>query len=204
MKVGIIGSGDIGGPLGRLWTAAGHEVFFSSRNPSDLADLAASAGPSADYGTVDEAIDFSDVLLEAVPFGAAMKLSPERYAGKTLISASNYYPECDGNIDLGGLSQSEAFAARLPQTKVVKAFNMMFAAEMAARADGKTTKRIAILLAGDDAEARAIAARLVEDAVFAPVDAGALANGRFLESGGPLYAKRMSEGEARRGLENVP
>lgn len=200
MKIGIIGSGGIGGSLGRLWAAAGHQVFFSSRNPDQLHDLASKAGANASYGRVEEAIAFSDLLLEAIPFAAAMRLPAEDYAGKVIINASNYYPHRDGEIDLGVLSQSEAFAARLPGARVVKAFNMMFAEEMAARADGKTEERLAILYAGDDAAAKRIAAQLIEEAIFAPVDAGGLANGVYFENGGPLYAKRMSADTARESL----
>lgn len=202
MKIGIIGSGDIGGSLGRLWAKAGHEVFFASRNPGDLEQLARQAGDNAAFGTVEEAHGFSELLLEAIPYHAAMKLEPRAYAGKMLISASNYYPERDGEIDLGGgLSQTEALAARLPDTRVVKAFNMMYAQEMAARADGETDERLAILYAGDDAEARKAAAGLIEDALFAPVNAGALANGRWFEHRGPLYGERMTGEEAKARLQ---
>lgn len=201
MKIGIIGSGNIGSPLGRLWAAAGHEVMFSSRHPESLDALATQAGDNASCGSIDQAIAFADTLFEAIPYAAVMQLSPEAYAGKTLISASNYYPERDGDIELDGRSQSEALAARLPETTVIKAFNMMFATEMEARANGETDERLAIFHAGDDVAAMDVAGLLISAAKFVPVDGGSLAEGRRFESGAPLYAQRMSEAEARNELD---
>lgn len=68
MKIGIVGSGNIGDPLGRLWAQAGHEVFFASRHPEKLSDLVELAGNGAQSGTPEEAIAFADTILEAVPF----------------------------------------------------------------------------------------------------------------------------------------
>ena len=189
MKIGILGSGNIGGSLGRLWAKAGHEICFASRSPDSLAPLVAQAGAGARAGTLDEATAFAEVILEALPFSATMKLSAEALAGKALISAANYYPPRDGEVDLGGLSQTEALARHLPRTTLVKAFNMMFATAMAARANGPGTPGRAIFLAGDDADAKSIAARLIETAHFVPIDAGPLRNGRYFENGAPLYAK---------------
>ncbi|MEL7059728.1 MAG: NAD(P)-binding domain-containing protein [Acidobacteriota bacterium] len=200
MKLGILGSGDIGGALGQHWAREGHEVFFSSRHPETLDALVAQAGSTAQAGTVDDALAFADVLLEAIPFHAAMELPPSAVAGKIVLQASNYYPHRDGAIDLGGLSQSEAFARRLPGARVVKVFNMMFAGEMTARLDNDSLPRWTIFLAGDDLEARSVAAQLVEEARFTPVDAGALAEGRHFETDAPLYAQRLSEDDARQRL----
>lgn len=100
MKIGIIGSGSIGGSLGRLWARAGHQVFFSSRHPEELTDLVAQAGKGAQTGTMEEAIAFADILLEAIPFAASLELPANALADKMLITASNYYPERDGEIEL--------------------------------------------------------------------------------------------------------
>lgn len=202
MKIGIIGSGNIGGALGRAWSAAGHEVMFASRHPDELDNIARQAR-GARTGKVEDAIEFGDVLLEAIPFAAAMKLPSERLTGRILISASNYYPQRDGNIELAGRTQTEALGVRLPGTRIVKAFNMMFAEEMARRADGETDEPLAILYAGEDEEAKRTAAGLIEEARFAPVDAGGLADSWVFQSGGPLYAQRMSAEEARRRLDEA-
>ncbi|WP_428340975.1 NADPH-dependent F420 reductase [Mycobacterium sp.] len=200
MKIGIIGSGNIGGALGRLWCAAGHVVMFSSRNMERLAPLVAAAGPNASVGSVDDAIAFGDAILEAVPFAATLQLPPAPLAGKVLISASNYYPERDGDIDLAGRSQTELVAERLPQTLVVKAFNAMYATEMASRADGVVDAELAIFFAGDDDGSRTLTRQLIEDSNFAPADAGVLANGKVFESGGPLYGQRLDGATATRRL----
>ncbi|MBE9059538.1 NADPH-dependent F420 reductase [cf. Phormidesmis sp. LEGE 11477] len=203
MKIGIIGSGNIGGSLGRLWAKAGHEVFFSSRHPEKLDSLARQAGNGAQAGTTDEAIAFADLIFEAVPFSATMTLPVDALAGKILITASNYYPKRDGDIEINAPSQSEALAKKLSSTAVVKAFNMMFAEEMEARANGETEEKLAIFYAGDNAEAKAVVAQLIEEAQFSPVDAGSLSNGIYFQNEAPLYAQRWSQAEAQQALDKV-
>ena len=201
MKIGIIGSGNIGGSLGRLWAAAGHEVCFGSRDPESLSDLVAKAGANAQAATQEEAAAFGDVVLEAIPFHAVPELPHDSLAGKVVLSASNYYPERDGEINLGGRTQSEWVASHLPQTRLVKAFNMMQAGVMEELADGGGTPGLAIFLASDDDEAKQTAAQLVRDAKFEPVDAGTLAeSGVFQATDAPLYDVQISGDEARRRL----
>ena len=130
-------------------------------------------------------------------------LPPDALAGKTLITASNYYPERDGDVEIDADSQSEALAKKLPNTKVVKAFNMMFAEEMEARANGETAKELAIFYAGDDAAAKETVAKLITEAKFAPVDAGSLFDGRFFQNGEPLYAHRWNKQEALQELASI-
>ncbi|WP_227270874.1 NADPH-dependent F420 reductase [Roseobacter weihaiensis] len=202
MKIGIVGSGNIGGPLGLLWAKAGHDIVFSSRNPETLTSLAAAA-PKAQTATPGEAIAFGDVILEAIPFKAALELPADALAGKVLISASNYYPQRDGDIDFHGVGQSERLAAGLPGVRVVKAFNMMQAGEMAALAGDRGKPGLAIFVAGDDANARKIVSGLVSDARFSPVETGPLETGRHFESGAPLYNKKWTEAEARAALERI-
>lgn len=203
MKIGIVGSGKIGGPLGRLWAHSGHNVFFSSRNPDGLRELVEKAGNGAQAGTPEEAMAFGEVVLEAVPFGATMLLPADALAGKILITASNYYPLRDGEIEIDAPSQSEAIAQRLPQTAVVKAFNMMFDQEIEARANGELFSELAIFYAGDDVEAMAITAKLIEEAKFVPVKAGTLADGRYFQRGEPLYARCWSKEVAQQALAQV-
>ncbi|MEL7304583.1 MAG: NAD(P)-binding domain-containing protein [Myxococcota bacterium] len=195
MKIGILGSGDIGGSLGQLWSRAGHQVFYASRHPESLQKLAQRSG-EAGVGSVEEAIAFSDTLLDALPFGVSVELTPAKLQGKTLLHASNYYEKRDGHIEMNGLSQSEYLAQRLPETRIIKAFNMMFASEMQARVDADPEREVAIFVAGDEDSGREIAKALIHDAKFVPVDAGALAKGRLFESGGPLYARRLNAAEA--------
>lgn len=203
MRIGILGSGNIGGSLGRSWAKAGHEVMFSSRHPEELSDLVGKAGNGASAGTVDEALAFGDVLLDALPYSVSMELDPADVRGKTVISASNYYPQRDGEIELGGASQTEALAKRIDAPNVVKAFNMMQAEEMAKRADGRVTEPLAIFTAGGDEDARRIADQLVRDAGFEPVGTGDLASGKVFQTDGPLYDTKLSPDVARSAFAEI-
>ena len=203
MKIAILGSGHIGGNLGKLWAKAGHEVFFGSRNPDNLAGLLEAIGPNAHAGTVDEALAFSDIVVDALPFGVTMDLPADKLAGNTLITASNYYPARDGTIDLEGLSHSEAVARRLPDTMVVKAFNMLYFKELEDRLAGGGTKDATVIIAGDNEEAKTHVAELVRDAQLDVVDAGPLAAGRWFETDAPLYNKRLSAAEVRAQLATL-
>lgn len=207
MKIGVIGSGNIGGSLGRLWAAAGHQVCFGSRHPEGLEDLLKqihSAGGEAQASGVVAAAEFGEVVFEAIPFAAVPTLPGAALAGKPLLSAANYYPHRDGKIDLQGLSHSEWAAQQVPGARLVKAFNMMQASVMQALADGEGTPGLAILLAGNDAEAKAIAASLVRDAKFEPVDVGPLSAGRVFQSpDAPLYNVQITPAEAETKLAEL-
>ncbi len=201
MRIGILGSGFIGGPLGRLWAGAGHEVMFSSRHPEKLVKLAEQAGSKAKTGTIEEAAEFGDVIMEAVPFLSIPDLPSDLLAGKVVLSAANYYPSRDGHIELGGKTQSEWVASHLPGAKLVKAFNMMRAGEIERRANGEPFDPLAVFLASDDAEARTVAEQLVREAKFEPVFVGRLADSAvFQATSAPLYDVQISPDEARRRL----
>jgi 8-hydroxy-5-deazaflavin:NADPH oxidoreductase len=100
LRIGVIGSGHIGGTIGGLWVKAGHPVLFSSRHPDELKDLVAGLGPLARAGTVAEAIAFGDVLFVAIPYGALPQLGKDYAAalkGKIVLDAGNAAPARDGN-----------------------------------------------------------------------------------------------------------
>ena len=82
MKIGIIGSGNIGGAAGTLWANASHEIVFSSRHPEDLAPLVAQAGSRAHAGTPEEAAAWGEVVLVAIPFGRYDTLPAAQLTGK--------------------------------------------------------------------------------------------------------------------------
>ena len=202
MKIGIIGSGLIGAPLGRLWAAAGHEVMFSSRHPEKLENLAAKAG--AQTGTIDEAAEFGEVIMEAIPFKSIPDLPADKFTDKVVLSAANYYPSRDGEIDLGGMTQSEWVAAHLPGAKLVKAFNMMRAGVIEALAEGNGTPGLAIFIASDYDDAKAVAEQLIREAKFEPVDVGSLADSSVFQAiDAPLYDVRISPEAARQQLAQL-
>jgi len=100
MKIGVIGSGNIGGNLGKHWAKAGHEVLFSSRHPEELKDIVRDAGGNSKAVSIEKAFEANaDVYLLAVPFNAIDRLSElyaGEYGGKVIIDATNPYPDRDG------------------------------------------------------------------------------------------------------------
>jgi predicted dinucleotide-binding enzyme len=208
LRIGVIGSGHIGGTIGALWVKAGHPVLFSSRHPDTLKDLVAGLGPLARADTVAQAIAFGDVLFVAVPYGALPQLGQE-YAGalkgKIVLDAGNAAAARDGAIaeeaerdGIGATSQKY-----LPGTRLVRAFNtlsyMIFARE-ANRPDPK----LAIPIAGDDPVAVQVAAGLVRDAGFDPVIVGKLADARRFQRGSPGYGQAVTAAELKQKLSLAP
>ena len=101
LKIGIIGTGHIGGTLAKLWAAAGHELLISSRHPEELKDLARSLGPKVKAGTPREAAIFGDVVLISIPYGAMPKVGQDlkaELAGKIVLDTGNPYPGRDGDM----------------------------------------------------------------------------------------------------------
>ncbi len=200
MDIGIISSGKIGATSARLFAGVGHRVALSnSRGPESLRELVEEIGENARAATVEEAADFGEVVLEAIPFGRYEELPAGRLAGKILIDAANYYPGRDGEIDLDGLGSSEVIARHVPGARVVKAFNTMHY-ETLGSGGGPGEDRLVLFVAGDSAEAKAVVSGLVEEIGFAPVDIGTLAEGRKQEPGSPIYNTPMTEDEAREAL----
>ncbi len=181
MRLGIIGSGNMGGPIGRLWAEAGHQVLFSSRNPDELMDLVRIAAPRASAGYADAAASFGEVVFLAVPPSAIPQIG-EDYShlmqGKVVIDLTNPRVDRDGRITEQWLEMGTglAMAQYLPGVRLVKAFNTLpFLLLDDANRSGE---RIGVPIAGDDEEAMAIAALLVRDAGFDPVIVGPLARAR--------------------------
>ncbi len=200
MPIGIIGAGNIGAALAQLLVNAGHEVAISnSRGPHTLAELVRTLGPHAHAATVAEAAAFGEVVIEAIPFGRYTDLPAAQLAGKIVVTASNYYPQRDGTIDLGGRAQSELIAAHLPGARVVKAFNTIWSEHL--NRQGNTTKplheRRVIFLAGDDEAAKQVVADLITQIGFGPLDVGSLHDSTKQEPDTPVYNKNMTVAQAR-------
>jgi hypothetical protein len=207
MNIGIIGAGNIGATAARLFLEAGHIVAISnSRGPETLQDLVSKLGDGAHARPVDEAAAFGDVAMEAIPYGHIASLPAEALAGRILISASNYYPQRDGEVDVDGMTQTERVAAQLPNTRVVKAFNTIYWEHLRDQGDLSLSlaERRVIPLAGDDAEAKSVVAGLIEDIGFAPLDLGSLrAGGRRMEPGQPIYNQTLTRSEAQALLKQT-
>jgi predicted dinucleotide-binding enzyme len=203
MRIGIIGAGNIGATLARLFVQVGHEVAISnSRGPASLAGLVGALGPNAQAMTVQDAAAFGDLVVEAIPFGRYRDLPVAQLAGKILVTASNYYEQRDGAIDFGGKSQSEFLAEYLTGVRVVKAFNTIWYQHLQQQGDTARPyeQRRVIFLAGDDAEAKQVVADLIAQLGFGPLDIGSLHDSAKQEPGQPIYNNDLTVAEAREML----
>jgi 8-hydroxy-5-deazaflavin:NADPH oxidoreductase len=205
MRIGIIGAGNLGGTLAGLWARAGHQIAISnSRGPDSLADLVATIDPSVRAMTAEEAARFADVVVLAAPFRKPEALPPPlAVMGKVVIDAMNAYTESGEPMDLGATTSAEITAERLPDARVVKAFNTLRADTL--RSEGRLStpkeRRLVVFLAGDDGRAKSTVSRLIEEIGFTPVDTGSLVRGgRRQEPGSPIYGKPLMPSDARRIL----
>jgi hypothetical protein len=202
--IGLIGAGHIGGTLARIATAAGYAVVVSnSRGPQTLVDLVAELGDTARAGTPQDAATAGDVVVVTIPLHAYAQVPVEPLAGKVVVDTNNYYPQRDGQIealDSGATTSSELLADHLRGARVVKAFNHITSADLGSQgAPAGTEGRRALAIAGDDDDARATVAELIDRLGFDVVDAGPLAEGRRFAVGTPAYGPRLD----RAGLEQA-
>jgi predicted dinucleotide-binding enzyme len=203
-RIGVVGSGRIGGTIGALWVKSGHEVIFSSRHPESLSDLVGKLGPLASAAPVDKAIASSDVVFLAVPYAALPEIGRTHAAalrGKVVLDAGNAVATRDGAIaeeaerdGIGATSQKY-----LPATRLVRAFNTLSFTIFANEAN-RPAPRLAIPIAGDDSQAVDIAAGLVRDAGFDPVVVGKLDAARRFQRGAPGYGQSVTADELRQKL----
>lgn len=206
MKIGIVGSGHIGGTFARLLVAHGHEVMLAnSRGPASLADFVRELGERAHAGTVEDAARFGDLVVVTIPLARQLELPPDPFRGRIVIDTGNYYPARDGQIaalDRGEATSSELFARHLPGARVVKALNTIYFEHL--RTQGDASKplddRRAIFVAADDQHAKKIVADLLASLGFGPVDAGTLKESARIQPGSPVYNKAISRAEARAAL----
>jgi predicted dinucleotide-binding enzyme len=205
MTIGLIGAGHIGSQIARLAVRHGHAALISnSRGPETLAALAAELGPNARAATAQEAATAGDLVVVTVPLKNYRDVPVEPLAGKIVIDTNNYYPERDGRIpelDNESTTTSELLQAHLPKSKVVKAFNHIYAAELTT--DGRpagTASRRALVIAGDDLDAKAKVKDLLDQFGFDTVDAGPLKEGWRIQRDTPGYGPRRTAEELRRDL----
>jgi 8-hydroxy-5-deazaflavin:NADPH oxidoreductase len=195
MRIGIIGAGNIGAALTRRFTAAGHEVSVAnSRGPESLAALAAETGAKA--VTVRDAARAGEVVVVTIPLKNVPDLPKNLFAGVpdsvVVIDTANYYPQQrDGKIAPieDGLPESRWIAQQLGRS-VVKTFNNIYAKHLQEHGRPKgDPDRIALPVAGDDANAKAMVMALVDAIGFDAVDAGGLDESWRQQPGTPVYAK---------------
>lgn len=204
MKIGIVGAGNMGGTLARLWSEAGYEVMISSRHPAELRSLARSLGPDVSVGTPTEAARFGDVVLISVPYGAEPQLGRElapQLDGKVVIDLGNPYPERDGAMAYEARREGTGIASAhfFPGAHLVRAFNAITYVDLRHDAH-RAGAPVAIPIAADDARAIRMVSRLVRAAGFAPVVVGGLSAARRFDVGSPVYIKPMSAARLRAAL----
>ncbi|MGE5256768.1 MAG: NADPH-dependent F420 reductase [Hyphomicrobiales bacterium] len=204
IKIGIIGSGRIGGTLGTLWVKAGHEVLFSSRHPDELKELVEGLGPRARAGTPEDAAAFGEVILISVPYHAVPQIGRDlagQLAGKVVLETGNPYPSRDGEMAVEARKKGMGLASAeyLPGVRLVRAFNTIPAAALRSEAH-RAGAPVAVPLAGDDTQALAVASRLVKDAGFEPVVVGSLARAKEFDIGTAVYARALTASELRKAL----
>jgi predicted dinucleotide-binding enzyme len=203
--IGIIGAGHIGSQVARLCIKSGYDVVISnSRGPETLADLVQELGPKAKAVTADEAARVGSIVVVSVPLKAYRSIPVESLAGKIVIDTNNYYPQRDGQIrelDDESTTTAELLQAHLPKSKVVKAFNHIYAAELTTHGlPPGTPNRRALVIAGDDAQAKATVTHLLDQFGFDTVDAGPLKEGWRIQRETPGYGPRRNAEELRRDL----
>ena len=205
LKIGIIGSGRIGGSVGLRWAEAGHEILFSSRNPDQLADLVAQGGSKCRAGYPQEAAEFGEVVLVAVPYAATPQIGQDYghlMQGKIVIDCGNPYVQRDGEMAADALDRGTGAASSefLPGVRLVRAFNALSWREVQNEAH-REGELIAIPIAGDDEEAVAVAVQLVVDCGFDPVVVGGLDRARDFDQGTDVYVRGMTAREMREALD---
>ncbi|MFG2055267.1 NADPH-dependent F420 reductase [Micromonospora sp. NPDC048930] len=203
MKIGIIGSGHIGGTLTRRLRALGHDVTVAnSRGPQSLRDLAAETGATA--GTLEDAAQEAQLVVLAVPLKVVPELPAALFDGKLVIDADNYYPQRDGDVPElldRSLSSSRWTADHLKGARVVKAFNNIQAAHLMDNGrPADAPDRIGLPVAGDDADAKRVVMALVDELGFDPVDAGTLDESWRQQPDTPVYGTDRDAEGVRQGL----
>jgi predicted dinucleotide-binding enzyme len=183
MKIGVIGAGNIGGNCARQAVRAGHEVMLSfARDASKLEQLAAQLGDRASTGTAAQAVEFGDVVILSVPWGAI----PEALAqagdltGKVVIDTTNQFGS--GPKPDPGQTAASFNARRMPGARYVKSFNTLTSRfqEQAAMRDGE--QRVVQWICGDDAQAKELVGALIEEMGYVPVDVGGTATCSVIEA----------------------
>jgi len=195
-KIGIVGSGRVGGAIGAVWVKAGHDVMFSSRSIENDKALAARLGGGARAGTPREAAAFGEVVMISVPYGALPDVGKDLgdlIKGKVVIDTCNPFPGRDGKIAEWAREKGAGLASAelLPGARLVRAFNAIGAARMGSA--HQEPGRGGMPIAGDDAKAVAVASRLIRELGYEPVLIGGLAKGKYLMPGTALAGERSAE-----------
>lgn len=204
MNIGILGAGNIGANAARLFVKAGHDVrIANSRGPQSLMELVAAIGPQAGAAEPADAVAFGEVVLIAIPWVAKEEAIPEAgpYDGKIVIDAMNPYTEDFEIEDLGDRTSSEITRTLVPGARLVKALNTIYYRRLAGEGRARGAPgRLAMPVAGDDAEAKAVVMALIDEIGFDAVDSGNLRDGGRQQPGTPVYNQPFDASAIREAL----
>jgi hypothetical protein len=200
MRIGIIGSGMIGGTFGKLWLDVGHEVRYGAR---DVEKTKRSVDARAGVGSVADVTTWCEVAFLAVPLAATRDVAKHAgpsLQGKPVLDAGNAIPRRDGadGTEAAALGSGAWVQKLLPGARVVKAFNTVHFANIAR--SGTRETRIGAPLTGDDDKALAVAEQLVRDAGLDPVRVGKLEQSKRIDFGSPVWNSNMSAVEIKKAL----
>ncbi len=203
LRIGMIGAGAMGAPIGLALAEAGHQVMWSSRNPAELMELIQQAAPRASAGYADAAIYSADVVFLAVPPSAIPQLGQDHghlMQGKIVIDLTNPRVDRDGEITNEWLATGtgEAMAQYLPGTRFVKAFNTVAPRDFANPL--REGVRVGVPIASDDAEAAELTATLVRDVGLDPVVVGPLSRAKEFDRGTSIWETGASAQAIREAL----
>jgi 8-hydroxy-5-deazaflavin:NADPH oxidoreductase len=203
--IGLIGAGHIGSQLARLAVKNGYDVVISnSRGPETLADLVHELGPHARAATPPEAAQAGDIVVVTIPLKNLRDVPAAPLAGKVVIDTLNYYPQRDGHIadlDNEKTTTSELVQRHLPQSRVVKAFNHIYAADLTTHGQpAGSANRRALAIAGNDTAAKSDVESLLDQFGFDTVDMGPLSESWRIQRDTPGYGPRRTAGELRKDL----
>lgn len=196
MKIGIIGSGNVGSAIGASWVRVGHEVMFSSLNIEHDRELAKKLGGGARAGTPREAAAFGDVVMVSVPYHALPAVGKDVgdiLKGKVVIDTCNPFTGRDGDTGKWALEKGAGLASKelLPGARIVRAFNAIAAARMGEAY--KEPGKVGMPIASDDAKAVEVASKLIRDVGYEPVLIGGLEKGKYLMPGQPFAGERIAD-----------
>ena len=208
MRVGVIGSGRIGGNAGMQLARAGHEVMFSFTRDRAALDQFAGGVQGASAGSPLEAAEFADAVILAVPWSLVERAVEEAggLAGKAVIDATNQYG--GGGLESlpEGLTAAEVNARRMPDARLAKAFNTLTSSYQRDVAEGRIKGPVAMFYASEDDAAGEAAKELVSGCGFEPVRIGGWAEVRLMEAPrreGAVYGEAYRPDDARRIAETA-
>lgn len=206
MEIGIIGIGNIGSTLAGYFTKLGHQVAIAnSRGPETLTDIAEKTGAKAT--TAEQAASAKDLVIIAIPQKAMVNLPIDilSVSNAIVVDAGNYYPSRDGEIAeiQNGLTDSE-WTAKIIGHPVIKAFNNIVAPSLSSKAvASESENRIALSVAGDDAEQKQVVIKLIDEIGFDAIDGGLLSESWRQQRGEPAYCQDLDKEKLKKALQQA-